>query len=90
MDLNIQKTTVISFFCKTNVIHFNYHVGDELILRPECIKDFGIMMDSKVHFYQNINYISSQALKLLGPIRFITNNFSSLDRHKVSFSYHFN
>jgi hypothetical protein len=37
------------------------------------------MLDSKLHFHRHVDYLHSQALKLLGLIRFITYNFSSLD-----------
>jgi hypothetical protein len=38
MELNIQKTKIISFTHKTNRIHFKYFVKDVLILHAECIK----------------------------------------------------
>jgi hypothetical protein len=38
MELNIQKTKIISFTHKTNRIHFKYFVKDVLILRAEFIK----------------------------------------------------
>jgi hypothetical protein len=50
MELNIQKTKIISFTCKTNSIHFKYFVKDVLILRAECIKDLGVIIDSKLYF----------------------------------------
>jgi hypothetical protein len=41
------------------------------------------MLDSKLHFHRHLDYLRSQALKLLGLIRFITYNFSSLHSLKV-------
>jgi hypothetical protein len=35
------------------------------------------------HFHRHVDYLRSQALKLLGLIRFITYTFSSLDSLKV-------
>jgi hypothetical protein len=54
-------------------------VKDVLILRAECIKNLGVMVDSKLHFYCHVNFVYSQALRTLGLIRFIAYNFSSLD-----------
>jgi hypothetical protein len=41
------------------------------------------MLDSKLHFHRHVDYLRSQALKLLGLIRVITYNFSSLGSLKV-------
>jgi hypothetical protein len=65
--------------CKTNSIHFKYFVKDVLILRAECIKDLGVMVDSKLYFHCHVDFVYSQALRTLGLIRCITYNFSSLD-----------
>jgi hypothetical protein len=79
MELNIQKTKIISFTRKTNSIHFKYFVKDVLILRAECIKDLGLMVDSKLYFHCHVDFVYSQALRTLGLIRFVAYNFSSLD-----------
>jgi hypothetical protein len=71
IDLNKQNNNAISFTCKTNSIHLNYRIGDVLDLRTNC-GDLCVMSNSKLHLHQYVNYISSQALKLLGLIRFIT------------------
>jgi hypothetical protein len=44
------------------------------------------MLDSKLHFHRHIDYLYSRALKLLGLIRFITYNFSSLGCLKVLYT----
>jgi hypothetical protein len=41
------------------------------------------MLYRKLHFRRHIDYLHFQALKLLGLIRLITYNFSSLDSLKV-------
>jgi hypothetical protein len=41
------------------------------------------MLDSKLNFYRHVNYLHSQALKLLRLIRFITYKFLSSDSIKV-------
>jgi hypothetical protein len=79
---------VSPFFCasftrKTNSIHFNYFLGDLLNVRTDCVEDLGVMLDSKLHSHRHIDYLYSQAPKLLWGIPFITYNFSSLDSLKV-------
>jgi hypothetical protein len=79
MQLNAEKTKIASFTLKTNCIHFNYDVKDVLILRSDCIKDLGDMLDSKLYFHCHVDFVYSQAVRTLGLNRFITYNFSSLD-----------
>jgi hypothetical protein len=40
MELNIQKTRIISFTLKTNSVHFTYYVSNEIILCSDCIKHY--------------------------------------------------
>jgi hypothetical protein len=42
------------------------------------VKDFDVILESKLYFWQYMNYKSSHTLELLVLIRFVTNN-SSLD-----------
>jgi hypothetical protein len=81
MKINIFKTNINYFTCKTNGIDFNYFVSDALIVRTDYVKDLGIMLDTKLHFHRHVDYLHSQALKLL--ISFIVYNFSSLKCLKV-------
>jgi hypothetical protein len=85
MKINTLKTNIISFTRKTDSIYFNYYVDNLLIVRTDCVKDLGVMLDSKLHF-RHIDNLYSRALKLLGLIRFITYNFSSLDCLKVLYT----
>jgi hypothetical protein len=43
------------------------------------MKDLGVMLDSKLHFHCYVDYVHSQALRILGLIRYITYKSSSLD-----------
>jgi hypothetical protein len=58
-------------------------VGDLLVVRTDCLKDLRAMLDSKLHLHRHVDYLHPQTLKLLGLIRFIKHNFSSLDSIKV-------
>jgi hypothetical protein len=83
MKMNIFKTNITSFTCKTNSIHFYYFFGYLLILRTDCVKDLWVMTDGELHFHRHVDCLHSQTLKLLGLIRFIIYNLSSLDSLKV-------
>jgi hypothetical protein len=86
MRLNLSKTTIISFTLKTNSIYFNYKLCNNPVARSQCVKDLGVLLYCKLYFYQHINYIFSQGLKILGLIRNITSSFSTLDSLLVFFS----
>jgi hypothetical protein len=58
-------------------------VSDLLIVRTDCVKELGAMLDSKLHFHRHADYLHPQTLKLLKVIRFITYDFSSLYSLKV-------
>jgi hypothetical protein len=79
IELNIQKTKIKSFTRNTNSIHFKYFVKYVLILGAECIKDLCVMLDSKLYFHCQVDFVYSHALSTLGLIRLITYNLSSLD-----------
>jgi hypothetical protein len=55
MELNIQKTKLISFTRKSNSVHFKYFVKYVLILRAECMKDLGIVVDSRLYFHCHVD-----------------------------------
>jgi hypothetical protein len=78
MELNIQKTRIIYLTRKTNSAHVNYYVSNVIILRSDCIKDLGVMLDSKLHFHRHIDFVHSQAFRTLGFI-YVTYNFSTSD-----------
>jgi hypothetical protein len=50
-----------------------------LILRSHCIRDLGVMLDSKLYFHCHVDFVHSQTLRTSGLIRLITYNFSSLE-----------
>jgi hypothetical protein len=79
MELNIQKRRIVYFTRKTNSVHFNYYVSNEIILRSDYIKVLGVMLDSNLHFHRHVDFVHSQALRTLGLIYYVTYNFSSLD-----------
>jgi hypothetical protein len=83
MEINVLKTNTIYFTRKTNSIHFNYYVVYLSIILTDFVKDLEVMLDSTLQFHRHVDYLYSRSLKVLELIRFITCNFSSLDRLKV-------
>jgi hypothetical protein len=79
MKLNIGKTIVISFSRKTIVLIYDYKLCQSPITRSHSVKDLGVCIDNKLHFHDHVNYIFSQSTRLLGLIRNITFNFSSIE-----------
>jgi hypothetical protein len=72
-----QKTNVISFTRKTNSIHFDYHLGNAVITRTDCVTDLGVWLGNEL-FSNHVHYIFSVASKFLGLINCITYNFPSM------------
>jgi hypothetical protein len=69
----VSKITWISTFRKLILfllllglisVHFNHHVGYILIVRTDCVKYNGIMLD-KLHYHELVYYVSSHSLKFL-------------------------
>jgi hypothetical protein len=46
-------------------------ISDALILRSDCIRDLGVMLDSKLYFHCHVDFVYSQALRTLGLIRLL-------------------
>jgi hypothetical protein len=66
----------------TNILEiFNFYY--------RLVEDLGVILGSKLCFYQHVSYKYSQLVKLIGLIRFITNNFSSLDSNKTQCGFLF-
>jgi hypothetical protein len=68
------------FALKISSIYFNYYARDVLIVRTDCVKDLDVISDSKQYIYRHIDCIRCQCFKVLGLVRSITCNFSSLYR----------
>ncbi|XP_038120658.1 uncharacterized protein LOC119770244 [Culex quinquefasciatus] len=78
MVLNASKCSVISFTRKRNTISFDYTLSNTTIPRTSCVKDLGVMLDSKMTFTDHITYTVSKASKTLGFIFRIAKNFRDL------------
>jgi hypothetical protein len=64
--------------CAIKFLSFLVNFGPLDGIFQSKVKDLGVWLDKKLYFH-HVNYIFSVASKLLGLIKFITYNFSSLD-----------
>jgi hypothetical protein len=67
-EINIDKTQVITFFRKTNILIYEHTFFQSTVTRADSVKDLGIYLDSKLHFHNHAHFIFSQRnLQLLIP-----------------------
>jgi hypothetical protein len=68
MNPNFSKIRVISFTStmKTDVLNYQYRLGNSFILRTDCDKDLGVHTDCKLLSSCQFSFLN--ALKLLGLI----------------------
>jgi hypothetical protein len=60
MKINVFRTNRISFIRKSifsiyQSIHFYYFFGYLLIVRTDCVKDLGVMIESKLNFHIHVD-----------------------------------
>lgn len=65
MNLTVGITTCVSLTYKTDSIAFRYKLGRTPIAHFLCVKDLGVLVESKLHFYNRVGLIVKQALKML-------------------------
>jgi hypothetical protein len=66
MKLSIDKTKVIRFSRKTNILIYEYKLFHSMITRTDSVKDLGVYLDTKLYFHNQTNFIFSHCMKLLG------------------------
>jgi hypothetical protein len=69
----------ITFTGKTNPFNYNYILSGTNIMRTDCIKHLGMLLDSNLWFHHHVYYIFSKSLKTLVLIRTLTYSFSATD-----------
>lgn len=66
LTLNASKCKIVSFTSKSNYILFNYSIAGSELTRSTSHKDLGVIFDYRLSFIDQINTISSSAMKSLG------------------------
>jgi hypothetical protein len=79
MRLNVNKTRVMPYSRKTNILSYEYQLCHTSIARTSSIKGLCVFFDSKLYFHTHVDFLFSKCIKLLGLIRSITFRFSSFD-----------
>jgi hypothetical protein len=57
MKPNFSKIRIVSFTRKTNVLNYQYRLGNSVILRTDCVKDLGVHIDCKPHFHRHVDFL---------------------------------
>jgi hypothetical protein len=79
MRLYIAKTFLMSYFSRTNVLRYEYQLWHAATTHTSCITDLGVFFYSKLYFHNDVDFLFSECIKLLGLIRSITFRFSFLN-----------
>ncbi len=66
LSLNVKKCKCITYSRKISNIVFTYKFDSQEIVRCEVVNDLGVMLDKKLLFDVQIDYIVSKAMKCLG------------------------
>jgi hypothetical protein len=82
-DLNAGKCKSISFSRGSKPVMFQYVIGDSDLERFGVIIDLGVLVDSRITFFNHIELIVSKSAIMLGFIKRISGEFSDLFTYKT-------
>ncbi|KAL1447690.1 hypothetical protein WDU94_012381 [Cyamophila willieti] len=77
LTVNASKCQVISF-SRGSYLDFSYSIDSSNIPRSTCVRDLGVLFDSKLTFVPHINKICSKASGMLGFLFRSTKDFSNV------------
>ncbi|XP_055632829.1 uncharacterized protein LOC129773254 [Toxorhynchites rutilus septentrionalis] len=68
MTISIEKCIVISFHRKLSreIFYFDYRINDQKLERVECVKDLGVLIDSRLTFRNHQSAVIDKANRQLG------------------------
>lgn len=73
--LNFVKCKTITFSKKSDVLIYNYRLGDHTLERLSVIKDLGVWLDSGLTYNHHILTLTKKCFKMLGFVRRVTVGF---------------
>lgn len=85
LSLNISKCYVMTFTKKVNPILFKYNIDGTILVRPEVIRDLGVVFDPKLTFTPHVQFIIECALRSLGFVLRNGREFSDIETLKTLF-----
>lgn len=68
MDVNVSKSSVLTFSRRTNEMTFEYFLGEEPLSRCSVVKDLGVFMTSTLDPKSHLDFIVRRANSALGFI----------------------
>uniref|UniRef100_A0A8D8YU09 Reverse transcriptase domain-containing protein n=1 Tax=Cacopsylla melanoneura TaxID=428564 RepID=A0A8D8YU09_9HEMI len=83
LEVNSSKCNVISFTRSNTPISFSYSLDSCDIPRTSCVRDLGVLFDSKLSFIPHMDAICSKATKMLGFISRSTKDFPDFLSFKI-------
>lgn len=75
---NPLKCSIISF-SKTQIVEYEYSIGDSILSRVNEVKDLGVIFDTKLNFEQHITYSVNKALRKLYYILRVSREFNDIN-----------
>lgn len=66
LKLNNDNCAFVSFTKKKQIINASYNIKNVLLHRKNTIKDFGVYIDNKLNFNNNLQEIYALSYRLLG------------------------
>ncbi len=86
--LNVSKCNVVRFHRIKSPILFEYKLNDAVLSSQDTVRDLGVYLDKSLSFEAHINHVSNKALRMLGFIKNIGSDFTSLRVfHNLYFSF---
>lgn len=83
LDINPTKCNVITFSRCSSPSLFTYNIDNHPIPRVTCVRDVGVLFDTKLSFIPHIDAICSKSSKMLGFITCSSVNFSDCLSFKI-------
>ena len=78
MLLNPDKCEVITFSRKLNPLIHDYKLSNVSLRRENCVKDLGVLLDSKLTFKQHVSFVFDKACRNLGFIMRTGKHFNDI------------
>lgn len=86
MNLNHDKCLHIKFTRNHHLIKSNYKIGNNMIKEVDCVRDLGVILDSKLTFVPHIDLAIKKASKMLGFIIRNSKIFKNILTRKILYN----
>uniref|UniRef100_A0A6P7FX35 Uncharacterized protein LOC114331715 n=1 Tax=Diabrotica virgifera virgifera TaxID=50390 RepID=A0A6P7FX35_DIAVI len=83
MELNTSKCHAMRFYRTNNLLLYDYSINTSLLSSQTVIKDLGIWLDTSLTFHEHFKTIINKSLRLLGYIKRVTSDFTSIQPLKI-------